>query len=1064
MISSISGRCERAQWKCQIMNQSLLIGFLLIYHCASLSLGSDNHHDKGEIVSQVKSKSISPYGGLKSLDMISNVGIRNNHSTDILLDINTINQVLKSSLANVTRYHKEKGFKRLSYNISIPQPNLALTNLTGIDLKHQNRTHSSNLSETEDLIISDTRFVPQSMSSSRYDEDFDSLGQTDFADSSQPLEDDSLHESISASSNLNEQKAVRELKKIISRGMSSAIDPMKLETLEDFRRRQKERRAVKDKRAKIFEDILTSAIETHPDNEPKTKQRHQSKKTREEPQKSASILGGIKSDMDPELMGDAELVLHHLQGLASTMDGHSPSWPGEQVESSQNEETGSQANADGVVQSPANSYNEEEQSNLSDKNKPKKSVVGNRYITKGFKRLKQTISQRRKQLEQIKKMFNVELALNAKDGSLVGKSPSSSSSSTKKSKTIDANDIDNGDYTVVDDSTLSNAAPVTFESSPRSRRKSGEKSPAKMRELRKYLMENPDILASVMAELTVDADPSASTRDTGDSDLDRKYNREVAGSSHHGTSSSSKRSKHVTNDVDENESEPLPPRRWKYLRDRHSRSDRGPSFLRGKSAELTLIESLRDRQLLNLARLENILAEKHGIVPNRSQSSSNPISSQSINYDKIHPNNYDSRGVNRVRRHNQSEEDHHFLYVQNQGSYESQPGRIFSSETPVQTMNSNQMDTQNGQPMISPDVATNSNRVSRQQQQPQPQLQQQTQPNPLTLNRFKEWRDVSQTEVATSMQPRVDRVDIQNNSTPIYQQNYDMSGGVGPQPQRDTNSYKSNPQSSDSQGNFNTINQGIGQIGGVPQRQQQVSMRPSQNVEPMPGAITQPIESQFVSQGINRGFNNLAHRQQSMARNALDSSSVGRQNVGFPFQGGQAAEQIAPVVSPLDAQLHPQTWPMIPTIFMSRSSAATNSQALPSNSNPTIVKFNQQPENNNDRETDHDSGQITNQSVRQNSRRLVGRNKTPADEKQLEEMTPTEGPAQDTNFWIDEQPESRVVSRPIANYFQAYKDEIGSRTSSRDPRFREREQRNARNTVLDENDAIDEMGAMWAKS
>lgn len=986
-----------------------------------------------------------------------------------ILDRNTISSLLKQANDTSSR-SPSKGWEKLrrfSYDISsTPHSSINSSHAKYYLLKNvsigDNATDLINNTSMSsgDLTYSDSRFVPQSISSSRYDEDFDSYTQDDpSTDSSSDLSSDGadpFSESLSASSNLNEQRAVRELKKILSKGLSTAVDPVKLETLEDWKRRQKERRLVKEKRAKLFEDLLTTAIESHPERE-NNKNEYSDNKTRDEPVRSASSsAGSSKPDVDPELMGDAELVMQHLQGLANVIDHHSPShWSNEQDHGNPNDDSGP------ISQSSDSSGSSSHTSSDEDSGKDKRRPTPDRYIVKRFKKFKQSISQRRKQLEHIKKMFNVELALNAKDGSLVGKS-------TDHKKTKDATGIDAGDYTVIDDSTISEGPNSSMSpATNRGRRKSGVRSQVKMRELRKYLLDNPEILASVMAELTVDADPT-SNRDGRDPDDDTSRHSRYAERSHHN------RKPRLSGRTYDAEQESGINRHWRHhkLHDRSSSIEKLP--LNHGRAELTLIQSLRDRQLLNLARLENILAEKQGL--NRSQLAYQRMHPQSSNDDRIYSSDREpiKPSPDTHWRANKTGEEHHFLYV-NQKPPDVPISKVLNTEpeyrppfnTPITQSN---YDSQHNS-------ATTSNQASRYVgSNAGPRSM--SQPNPQTLNRFKEWRDVSHTEIGNSIQQRSDG---QNTSIPTYQQTYDLSTGSSYAAPRDTGGSRLYPSSSTNPAMTNSL--------GTPQgmnndRVSQTLARPVDNlIQPgLQGADTQMYRNPMMSQGfINRN---------------IPDSMVNRQNGILPTSQLQMQDPLTSMAAfgnPVDSG----GWPLVPTLFMSRSSAMQNEQqggrsiSPLSSSSPaaTMMKPPSNLETSTNSDSDRESIEKVNYGKRQDRRDSnLGRSQvetTQSKEKSSESSTSlNENPlqARDASFWIDEQPNGKMSARPIANYFQAYKDEVGpvSQLESNSKLSRQSvstsssritskmkptmEESLDLRSFPETDDFMDEAGAMWAKS
>lgn len=487
-----------------------------------------------------------------------------------------------------------------------------------------------------DLAASDSRFIPKS-ASSRFDEDVEVIEDDGASSEETPSSDSSSTNSFNgASSNLSEQKVFKEMTKILSKGMSSAADQVGLDTLENLKRRQKKRKAIKETRAKLFEDLLNAAIVSHPEKVKKktSRKRSGSKNDSSSKQNPYSYSTGSSSDaagIDPDAAFETGSVLNYLQGLADLVEGQ-PSLGSGGLNSGNDEPAQDEA---------ASGYSEEEHepsgshhidgSTLTSPDtpdEPKKSkktieVSSDRPLVKQFKKFRKQISQRRKQLDQIKKLFNVDLALNPKDGTLMGK-PSVS----KKHK-------DNSGSTFDDDEALP---------SSNSRKRSGNS--AKMRELMLYLKKNPEILASVMSELTVDADPtsqrSSSSLQTGNDDS--SYHLQSLNLANTDSNSGSSRLYDGADSPDHiDRVEPVIHKSKKFTRlpqsfdssqfiadsRRQARTSSVESIEgslakplaslnRGKSAETLLLASLRERQLMNLARLESALAERQA-ASDRSQ-------------------------------------------------------------------------------------------------------------------------------------------------------------------------------------------------------------------------------------------------------------------------------------------------------------------------------------------------------------------------------------------------------------------------------------------------------------
>lgn len=777
------------------------------------------------------------------------------------------------SIVSVDNLHDKRESLRHEYNFSGSSPrattiasnnennlgHLNITNRTSttIDrIESETINASNNSNSVSDLSPSDSRPMP---SSSRFDENY---GTTSEVGGDPDLQVDlaNAHQLTpyfaTSASNLMEQRAMtKELQKILSNGVSSALDPVKLETLEHWRERQRERKALKEKRSKLIEDILSTAIETNVDNVnnqskhgvKNTNNKNQSQSSKQKPhvrrsrQKSgskkpiASMAGAAASaDLDSDMLGDTEVVLQHLQGLAQAIDNHSPnsdssSFNGDSYDSDSPATSSSNNSHDSTDNNNADSGDED--TNNNDAGARGKSPINsadesssNGPIMRHFKKIKQSISQRRKQLDQIKKMFNIELALNSKDGSLVGKPTSSKTNSNKQtnsngnhkhgsksvstsSSTQSIEDPDESFSLVADADGNANllnnnefpSSQAIPEYNRRRRKSSSPQSNAKMRDLKQYLVENPDILASIMAELTVNADPTDKTpamtktssssssslpyrissssfgglnvNNFDDSDTEsrsdqtsppqlRHLNNNYFNNNNDYRSSGQKintnrfvNNNNINNDIideddfrdhdrlDRSQAISANSRERARLSSRNSiniisppqkSSIKNPSF-----AETLLIESLRDRQLKNLARLESMLQS-----PDRQQATSNrshvhvaPSSGNQHSHGEddspASSTTYRSRrsdrssmmannvmiGSNKVRSlPSTSALQHHFLMVDNPES-KSNPSN-YETDSNHQIIQSNDAQRQNPQ--------TN------------------------TLNRFKDWRDVSHSELPLS--------------------------------------------------------------------------------------------------------------------------------------------------------------------------------------------------------------------------------------------------------------------------------------------------------------------------
>lgn len=575
------------------------------------------------------------------------------------------------------RQQTNKSFNRLehhSYNLSSWSES---TGGDSSDLIHGNST-SKNL--TDPLDVSDSR--PRL---ARYDSQDYSDYSSGYADEMDTANQDASNMIDEASSNMNEKKVVRELTKILSKGMSGATDQVRVETLENLKRRQRERKALKDSRAKLFEEILTTAINNHPERVKKGRGKvkvraHQAAASSSSSSSPASSLSDTISnhDVDTDLGADAETVLQHLQALAganydggySSVDAVGPSSESDLSEDSS------------ALSEPSNGPVE----SVADKPRPIQSQSSDRPIVRQFKRIKNQISQRRKQLDKIKKMFNVELAL--KDGSLVGKqAPSSSNGPARKRP---AKPVADSSDSLDDSSDESDTV-----ASKKSRTSAAPARGDKARELLNYLRDNPEILASVMAELTVDADPTLSgparTSSTR-ADLELAYQQQSLDDEENmilGSIKSRRLAPKVTPNYGHNLQMPLDvediagvptsrrasrpigqsdratrtfnefdslPNSWRRGRASPQpvqmsgvqmsgvQNWRPPAIaaappVRGRpTTEELLLESLRERQLLNLARLDLVLAEKS----NRSMGMQNVFSSSGSKS----PNHLDPRSIN----------------------------------------------------------------------------------------------------------------------------------------------------------------------------------------------------------------------------------------------------------------------------------------------------------------------------------------------------------------------------------------------------------------------------------
>lgn len=699
----------------------------------------------------------------------------------------------------------EKQIKRHAYNVS---------GLSLIDLNSTASFTDSTTADdgaTDELKTSDTRFAPTYLSRQGYDDEFDTPTEEESPDGLDSYSDQ-------ASTNLREQRVVKELTKILSKGMSGATDQVRLDALENWKKKQKERKAIKDTRSKLFEDLLTAAINSHPEKAKRKsggKKQHNNKDDGGSFKTSTGLLNN--QEVDPEMAVDAESILQQLQGVASVME-HQP----QASDVSNGGELGG-----GETSSASNEDTSSEESTETSDDKPEKAAGGSkkatqdRPIVRQFKKIKAQISQRRKQLDQIKKIFNVELALNPKDGTLIGK-PTSASSKKEHKKGESEHVQEFGDFTVIDDSTSSTSNSNMEPSSRRKKSSGGSEKSSKMKNLKAYLRDNPEILASVMAELTTDTDPrypaSSSLLAPSNSDDTSSYlssaqlNNEY-GDFNMGGLSSRKSSSHVnllrqhdgfdglawdkrrrSSRMAEAQNYDSPPPISRLLASSKGARTRNlldidsvplaPITMKPKSAEAALLESLRERQLVNLARLEKALAESQE-ASNRSHVYSTLNSSistslqnikndadqthnsyrrtnlnldrQSINNESSSTHKHHSRHKNQsdqynsgISNNNQPDEEtlHHFMFM-------SQPNS--GGEIPPPSALQNDRHTGNTYPsewrqMDRPPAKSSYDHQSQQYQSSMGSSGSRSnqQHEPPTLNRFKEWRDVSQTESGPS--------------------------------------------------------------------------------------------------------------------------------------------------------------------------------------------------------------------------------------------------------------------------------------------------------------------------
>lgn len=730
-----------------------------------------------------------------------------------------------------------------------------LTSQSSIKTNHGNnniinRTTISNPRD-ELMNVSDSQLEPHRLSPRQDDKTSTSLESLEEELASHLLDD--VNSSVDmASSNLNEQKVLKELTKIISKGMSGATDQVKLESLENWKRRQKERKKIKDNRAKLFEELITAAINSHPEKVKKGSKKRKSREKDEDANKSPVLTNLLANNpsADSEMISDAENVLQQLMGLASVVDSHPNSYAtNEDFNNFANDES---SEFDSSSSSHENSglnevyeQNEETKSGLN--NNPKKLVQSSmnggfeRPLTRQFKRIKQQISHRRKQLDQIKKIFNVELSLNPKDGTLIGKSTASGDGKKKEA----GQEV--GEYTVIDDSTVPAGSSLSSKRKNGSSKKSTKSN--KVNELMSYLKENPEILASVMSELTTETEsryneqdeniyqPNPTTLEHNEMNYPsssfvnnkKSYSRpnyqsqqDTDNSLNHWHRQVRKPTKLINLSSNQNNNNNLDfynlnshNTRNDQMRRTRTRNDKTDQFYpmimnspsagifmpgnRPLTAEALLLESLRERQLLNLARLDRVLAEKLQ-ASKRSQIYSTPNSNYSQSTAKLSAENEPTRqsltmsssstpgrqqsNYNDPQNLNNQTNDeilHHFMIMpsgnnqnnNNHNQVESPPllSRPTSNDDslfnqPYQQQNQNYPTTNHQRQQIS---YSSSPYQFNQQRYEQPQQQQHQNHQP--LSRFRDWRDVSRSEVSSSQ--RTDK--IPNNVS--WALPYDLSTG-----------------------------------------------------------------------------------------------------------------------------------------------------------------------------------------------------------------------------------------------------------------------------------------------
>lgn len=507
-------------------------------------------------------------------------------------------------------------------------------------------------------------------------------------------------------------KIVKEITRILSKGMSGATESVSVDTLEQLKQRHKQRKQAQDQRAKLYEELLLTAIQSR-----------QGGKTQKSPQSSnpsksnfnldADLNNRLKSIDDQEITNDAKNVLQHLQSITSALMSEqqlveSNTIRGQPGASLEPEFLGDPNEGESLSEEQTKSEGEDSKSD-----KPK----DDRPIMRRFKKIKQQFATRRKQLDNIKKLFNVDLALDPKDGSLMGRH---AASATKKYTNFRVHEA--GDLTLIDDGLSSRA---------------GRGEQRKLRELMTYLRENPAILASVVAELAGVDNSAQSTQsmvnnrrskpltraasydntDKLPNSIMMEQNNDYSTDSdlNHSTDSHATRNQQVLRDdpithktrsgyddgtdhgdfrrdeqhMMSNSRQRDSDRSGNYAaserrrRESDERPGNGPTRQLAKttSTEARLLESLRDRQLMNLARLESIMAEKNQAASNRSttytdsrtKSHGRPLTkNKSINGDRksnqiddVSEKRYNNNGSSQDKRTKPEQEEvlQHFMYV-----------------------------------------------------------------------------------------------------------------------------------------------------------------------------------------------------------------------------------------------------------------------------------------------------------------------------------------------------------------------------------------------------------------
>jgi hypothetical protein len=555
------------------------------------------------------------------------------------------------------RHQSKKSSNRLkehSYNITSSIGGLnEISDPTKQQQRHANPPTNKNLTTADPLEVSDSRRQLARYDSTDYPDDSSGLNNNNADDiDSSVVDDDSYGDG--ASSNLNEKKVVKELTRMLSKGMSGAADQVRVETLESLKKRSRERKTHKDNRAKLFEDILTAAINNHPDRLRKLKGTKSKSRANSANLKSSASSNSASNnlDLDSDLGSDMETVVQHIQGLTGGNFEGLPGFGGLSSAFSPNDATNptgegeSDSDSSAQLTEPTNEPSSASDTVNEKQKKQQSQASSDRPIVRQFKKIKNQISQRRKQLDQIKKMFNIELAFNPKDGTLIGKHVQlpSASSTKKRPKASAPVEVEQTDDYADESDNLPNK---------RTRPSSASGRNDKARELLAYLRDNPEILASVMAELTVDADPTndnsrsqssygrgsgesvGSSQSPSESDEILLGNLKSKSSAYKYPADYYQNQRQLPVDIDDMLGV------FRSKRARRTGTDRTvrvvsdlesllANIKRGRAnnpsnhlssntiqasksrptAEELLLESLRERQLLNLARLDLVMAER----------------------------------------------------------------------------------------------------------------------------------------------------------------------------------------------------------------------------------------------------------------------------------------------------------------------------------------------------------------------------------------------------------------------------------------------------------------------